>query len=184
MDSIKIEIPKDGTMPHVEGSHAIGVSMETCAEPGVLTVKVVAVPTGDDALHAGSMEAVFTLTAPTLVDQSELTSEEQAQIGGNYADGMIQAVLDICKDNLEGAFHEAARRALGGDDVVNTIASVAMLLASLLVAKHGSKEAAIAHADPRTDPEIAAAAKASGLDDKMMDLLTETVIEAIKLADV
>lgn len=190
-DTIKIEIPKDGTMPNVEGEQAIAVSIENSGEPGTLRVKMTCTPVGDDALHAGSMEAVFTLVAPEFVDQSDLSTSEQAEIGGQYAKAMVDAMVAMVGEHLAPAFNDAAVRVTKDivdgndpDDMVNMIAAVAMALAALLIHKHGSKDEAIKHADPRTDPDVAKAAAEAGLDDATLALLTDTVVEAIKLADV
>ena len=187
-DNISINIPKDGSMPFVEGSLAAAASVETRTDDGGnLQVRLTVNPVGEDALHGGSLEAVFTLTKPEFVENSDKGSDEQATIGAEYARVMTQAAQAIVSEHLGEFFQEAARNAVTKttDDKAEHIANMCMMIACLLIVQAGGDKAkAKVNADISTNPELMDLAVKAGMDPKMVGLVTDTVREAIDLADI
>lgn len=187
-DNINVNIPKDGSMPYVEGSLAAAAAVETRTDDhGNLQVRLTLSPIGDDALHGGSLEAVFTLTKPEFVENSDKDVDEQSSIGAEYARVMTQAAQAIISEHLGEFFGEAARNHVTEttDSKVEHIANMCMMIACLLIAQAGGDKAkAKVNADIATNPELMDLAIKSGMDPKMVGLVTETVREAIDVADI
>ena len=187
-DNINVNIPKDGSMPYVEGSLAAAAAVETRTDDhGNLQVRITLSPIGDDALHGGSLEAVFTLIKPELVDNSDKDVDEQATIGAEYARVMTQALQAIVSEHLGEFFQEGARNAVTNktDEKAEHIANMCMMIACLLIAQAGGDKAkAKANADIATNPALMDLAAKSGMTPDMVGIVTETVREAIDLADI
>ena len=192
-DNISINFPKDGSHPYVDGTHAVGCQVETRTGAGeCLQVRLTFSPVGEDALHGGGMIAEFTLTKPEFVPNAEPSMAEQAAIGSDYARLMVEAAQSIIGEHLSEFVSEGLAGAIaesmqstGEDDKVAHIASMCMMIASVLIVQAGGdKELAKANADISTNPELLGLAVKSGMDPKMVGLVTETVRSAIDVCDV
>jgi hypothetical protein len=190
-DNISINIPKDGAIPYVEGSHAVGVQVETrTTESDALQVRLTFEAVGEDALHAGSLVAEFTLIRPEQVPHSDKSDDEQATIGSNYARLMVEAAQHIVGEHLSEFYSEALSTAIAdrvaeqGGATVEGIAKTCMMIAALLIVQAGGDKAkAKANADVAGNPTLRDLALKSGMTEALMGHVTETVREAIDLCD-
>jgi hypothetical protein len=130
--TIKIELDGTGRPVGAEGAHAVTACMATRHEPGKLFVRVQIDPVGDDALYAGSMEGVFTLTAPDLVPGGDPV--KQAKAATDYAHHMIAAMQGVVAEALVEAFSDAAKDAGEAHDAGDEPTPVALALAAQLIA--------------------------------------------------
>jgi hypothetical protein len=188
-DNISFNIPKDGSMPSVEGSIAVAVEgQHRIDENDNIIVRWTFNPVGDDALHGGSLEVVATLTKPDHVPQSDKSVDEQATIGANYARCMVESAEHILGTHLSDAFGEAVGEAVKQTkpraEEVERMANTCMMIATMLLIMHnGDREKAKAEADLRTNASASQMARDAGLTDEMIALATDTIREAIDLAD-
>jgi hypothetical protein len=189
-DNIKIEVSPDGHA-HVEGSLAIEAEIQHRRnDNGDIELLYTFTAAGDDAMHAGSLEAVFTLTKPEYVPQSPLPKAKQSKIGAEYATGMIECAKELIGDGLREAFSEAVQAATEeakaeNEDALETVTRLVQSIALMLLAlNRGDKDKAKAQADLTSNPALRAEAEKAGLCEEHIEQATALIREAIDLADV
>ena len=146
---ITLDLDDDGNIVGAEGMHALAVTVQNrVTEESNLQVRIAIDPAGDDALHGGSMTAVFTLIAPEPVEQSDKPLTEQATIGAAYARAMVDAMERAVPAVLGDAFKEAAKEAGDAERAKDPFLAALVAIATVvMIAAHGDREAAKVLAD-------------------------------------
>jgi len=141
-DDIKVSIPKDGSLPHIEGAKALAVerAYRRTKDDGI-EVKYRLHAAGDDTLHAGSAEVTVLLTKPELVPNSDKSTAEQGTIGAEYSVLMLHVIPNLLEQDLEEAFAEAVKDQVTEEVTGRKAAEACMFVAQMLLLVNGGDKA-------------------------------------------
>jgi hypothetical protein len=142
---ITFDLDATGRPVSAEGINAVAAEVESRSVGPEVQVRITLTPAGDNALYAGTMTALFTLTAPERVPG--VPAAEQIDVAATYGRQMIEAmpiiVADVLGDCIGDAVTKAAKAGLSDGLLGGEIEAVMNVIAlALLALSKGDKDKA------------------------------------------